>query len=74
MGYCPIDVWPEKMETYNAELQKQIGEVEVWGANCNGYYRSASGRIVTQWPHTMNEFRDRLAAPDDDAYEVGWVD
>ncbi len=73
-GLAWIDVRPKNMETYNAELQKQIGEVKVWGANCNGYYRSASGRIVTQWPHTMDDFRDQLAAPDDDAFDVGLVD
>jgi len=70
-GLAWIDVRPESMESYNAELQKQIAQVEVWGASCNGYYRSASGRIVTQWPHTMDDFRDQLAAPDDDAFEVG---
>ncbi len=26
----------------------EIGSVEVWQASCNGYYRSESGRIVTQ--------------------------
>ena len=45
-------------------------KVEVWQAACHGYYRTASGRIVTQWPHTMAEFRDRTMRPDRDAYDA----
>ena len=30
-----------------------------------------SGRIVTQWPFSMDEFRNRTAAIDPDAFEVG---
>ena len=33
--------------------------VAVWNAGCNGYYRSPSGRIVTQWPFSMKEYGDR---------------
>ena len=29
-----------------------------------------SGRIVTQWPHTMSEYRARTARPDADAFDV----
>ena len=41
--------------------------VPVWNAGCNGYYRTPSGRIVTQWPFSMTEFRERSATirPDD---------
>ncbi len=59
-----IDVKPDAMERYNLEIQKGIESVEVWQANCNGYYRSASGRVVTQWPFTMAEFRRRCEAVD----------
>ena len=47
-----------------------IGRVTVWQAGCNGYYRSPSGRVVTQWPFSMTEFRRRTAEPDPDAFEV----
>ena len=40
-------------------VQRDIDGIEVWQAGCNGYYRSPSGRVVTQWPHTMTEFRVR---------------
>ncbi len=63
-----IDVRPEAMERYNTELQHDLDAVAVWQAGCNGYYRSTSGRIVTQWPHTMSEYRRRTQRPDADAY------
>jgi cation diffusion facilitator CzcD-associated flavoprotein CzcO len=65
-----IDVRPEPMERYNEEIQLAIGRVRVWQADCNGYYRSPSGRVVTQWPYSMSEFARRTAVPDADAYEV----
>ncbi|MEE2677794.1 MAG: NAD(P)/FAD-dependent oxidoreductase [Myxococcota bacterium] len=65
-----LDVRPEPMARYNEEIQRAIGNVTVWQADCNGYYRSPSGRVVTQWPHSMSEFRERTAAPDPDVYET----
>ncbi len=65
-----IDVRPEPMERYNDELQQAISSIEVWQADCNGYYRTPGGRVVTQWPYSMSEFRDRTATPEADAFEV----
>ena len=44
--------------------------VVVWQASCHGYYRSPSGRIVTQWPYSMTEFQRRTAVIDPAAFEV----
>jgi cation diffusion facilitator CzcD-associated flavoprotein CzcO len=65
-----IDVRPEPMEQYNEDVQKAIQGVVPWQANCNGYYRSPSGRVVTQWPYSMSEFRKRTLEPDADAFET----
>jgi len=65
-----IDVRPAAMAKYNDEVQDGIGRVTVWQAGCNSYYRSPSGRVVTQWPFSMTEFRRRTAEPDPDAFEV----
>ncbi len=65
-----IDVRPEPMERYNEELQRAIAGVSVWQAGCNGYYRTPSGRVVTQWPGSMTGFRERTEKPDDEAFEV----
>ena len=69
-GLAWIDVRSEPMERYNEEVQQAIAGIRVWQADCNGYYRSPSGRIVTQWPYSMSEFRERTAKLDADAFEV----
>ena len=66
-----IDVRPEVEEAYNTNLQADLDAVEVWQVSCNNYYRAANGRIVTQWPHSMSEYRAWTSRPDPDAYEVG---
>lgn len=65
------DVRPERMAAYNEEVQQAIAGVVHWQAGCNGYYRSPSGRVVTQWPGTMTEYRDRVVVPDPDDYRFG---
>jgi len=65
-----IDVRLEPMERYNDEIQRAIAGVKVWQAGCTGYYRGPRGRVVTQWPFSMTEFRERTQKPDDGAYEV----
>jgi cation diffusion facilitator CzcD-associated flavoprotein CzcO len=65
-----LDVRPEPMARYNEDIQAAIGRVAVWQADCHGYYRSPSGRIVTQWPYSMSEFRERISKPDEAAFEV----
>lgn len=68
-GLAWIDVRPEVMAAYNERLQHELDAVEVWQTACHGYYRHpVSGRIVTQWPHTMAVYRERTSAPDEDAY------
>ena len=65
-----MDVKAEAQTAYNAALQAELERFEVWNHDCNHYYRSPSGRIVTQFPGDMANYRDRTAQPDDDAYEV----
>ena len=70
-GLAWVDVKPEPMAEYNERLQAAIAEVGVWQAGCTDYYRAPSGRVVTQWPHTMGELRDSLNHLELDVYEVG---
>jgi cation diffusion facilitator CzcD-associated flavoprotein CzcO len=64
-----IDVKPEVETEYNERLQHDLDTVGVWGAsNCHNYYRGAGGHIVTQWPHSMSEYRRRTERLDPDAY------
>lgn len=64
-----IDIRPEPSERYNDEVQEAIQGVKAWQAGCNGYYRTPSGRVVTQWPYTMTEFRRRTSEPDTENFD-----
>ena len=66
-----IDVRRDVMVAYNNELQAAIDTVQVWKGGCSHYYLSESGRIVTQYPHSMFHFRDELADVDFDDFEIG---
>jgi len=70
-GMTWVDVRQDVMDRYNAEIQELIAGVKVWQAGCNGYYRTPSGRVVTQWPDSMSAFRDRMTLNPDD-FEVGF--
>jgi len=54
-----IDVRRAVMDDYNAVLQRDIAGVSVWAGDCRGYYRAASGRVVTQLPYNMSQWRQR---------------
>ena len=51
--------------------QKELDGIDVLQASCNGYYRSGSGRIVTQWPHNFAEYRKRVDRVDLSSFELG---
>jgi len=67
-----IDVKPEAMKAYNDQIQADMQKIDVWHASCGNefYYRSKSGRFVTQWPDSMDAFVKRTDGVDADAYEV----
>jgi cation diffusion facilitator CzcD-associated flavoprotein CzcO len=69
-GSAAIDVRAESMAAYNEKLQEDIRAIAPWQSNCGDYYRSASGRVVTQWPHRMSELKQQLEAADDESYVV----
>ncbi len=65
-----IDVRADLQAAYNEQMQKDIEAVEPWMDGCNGYYRHPSGRVVTQWPKRMSDYRDLIATIDPGAYET----
>ena len=70
-GLAWVDVKPDVQARYNESVQTAIADIPVWNHPVNGYYRSESGRVVTQWPFSMTEFREMTEKIDPDAYEVG---
>lgn len=49
-----LEVKPEAERRFNAQLSADL-ERTIW-TRCNSYFRSPSGRIVTQWPYTELEY------------------
>ena len=62
---------PAAQEAYNERIQEAIAGVDIWNHEVNGYYRSASGRVVTQWPLSMTDFKTMTEKIDADAFDVG---
>jgi cation diffusion facilitator CzcD-associated flavoprotein CzcO len=69
-GIAWVDVKPETMQRYNDDVQRAIAGIRVWQADCHGYYRSPSGRIVTQWPFSMTEYQARTVTLDPGAFDA----
>lgn len=69
-----IDLKPEALRSYNERLQADLARVSVWQAGVNDYYRSRSGLIVTQWPHSMDRYLQETSRADDDAYDYATVE
>lgn len=72
-GLAWIDVRKDVMDRYNEKVQKKMATVEAWRTVGSRYYRSKSGRIVTQWPGTMKEFKAETSVDDLDAFETARV-
>ncbi|HEX9836324.1 MAG TPA: NAD(P)/FAD-dependent oxidoreductase [Alphaproteobacteria bacterium] len=46
---------------FNAEVQRRIGRTVVADANCDTYFRAPSGKITTQWPGHLLEYKFRTS-------------
>ncbi len=53
---------------YNERLQRDLAVFKVWAEGVNSYYRAESGRLVTQCPYTLGEYRELTAHDDPEAY------
>lgn len=49
-----LDVRPEVENQFNEQISADL-EQTIW-TQCDSYYRSPSGRIVTQWPHSELDY------------------
>jgi hypothetical protein len=59
-GLSWVDLRPEAQAHFNRQLQTALDGVGVWRPETDGYYRGRSGRIVTQWPHSMEDYERML--------------
>lgn len=67
-----MDIRDDVMAKFNEKLQSDIAKVDVWQAECGNefYYRAESGRLVTQWPHSMDEFTKQTSRENIDDFAV----
>jgi cation diffusion facilitator CzcD-associated flavoprotein CzcO len=49
-----VDVHPDVERRYNDRIATEL-EQTIW-TRCDSYYRSPTGRIVTQWPHSELDY------------------
>jgi cation diffusion facilitator CzcD-associated flavoprotein CzcO len=66
-----LDVRRDVMDEYNAGLQQELNSVAVWQVGANDYYRTSSGRIVTQWPHCFAVYKERVDKDNLSSFETG---
>jgi cation diffusion facilitator CzcD-associated flavoprotein CzcO len=58
-GIVASDIKKDVMRKFNDKLQDDIKNIDVWQHSCGNdfYYRAGpSGRFVTQWPKSMDDF------------------
>lgn len=52
----------ESQRAYNAWLHHGLDKT-VWAGSCHSWYKTASGKIVTLWPHSTTRFWWTLRQP-----------
>lgn len=62
-----LDVRREVAAVYDSEMQARLA-TSVW-AGCESWYRTASGRVTTNWPGQVAEYQRRTARFETDDYE-----
>ncbi|MEV6300095.1 NAD(P)/FAD-dependent oxidoreductase [Actinoplanes sp. NPDC051861] len=68
-GNTPLEVREDRATTYDTEIQKRLAHT-VW-TGCQSWYRTATGRIVTNWPGKATEYRRRTARLDPTDFTSG---
>ena len=50
----------EVADRYDKEMQERLGD-SVWASGCSSWYQTTGGRITTNWPGLVKEYRERTA-------------
>jgi cation diffusion facilitator CzcD-associated flavoprotein CzcO len=58
----PLEVRADRTKSYDTEIQSRLAG-SVW-TGCQSWYRTATGRIVTNWPGMAAEYRRRTSRLD----------
>jgi hypothetical protein len=52
-----MNVRADVMRRFNAKLQARLARTVMVDANCHSYFRTASGKVTTNWPGFPLEYR-----------------
>jgi len=63
-----VSVRPEVQEEFNAELQAALQQT-VWAGSCKSWYKTESGHILANYPHTAARMVMETCKPDYSAFE-----
>jgi cation diffusion facilitator CzcD-associated flavoprotein CzcO len=63
-----IAVRPEAEAEFDDEVQRRLRD-SVWGG-CSSWYRDDGGRVTTNWPGTVSEYKERTARVDPAAFVI----
>lgn len=55
-----LEVRRDVARRFDREMQARLSR-SVWGTGCSSWYQAASGRITTNWPGQVQEYRERTA-------------
>jgi len=58
-AHGPLEVRADRAAAYDEEMQDRLAG-SVW-SSCESWYRDPGGRITTNWPGTVTEYRRRTA-------------
>lgn len=57
-GSTALEVRSDAMDRYQSELETALADT-VWALDCDSYFRTAAGEIVTQIPYTTGAYAER---------------
>jgi hypothetical protein len=66
-----LDIRRDVMDAYNTGLQEELQSIEVWQVGASDYYRTAAGKIVTQWPHCFAVYKKRVDSDNLSSFDKG---
>ena len=69
-----MDVRAAAQRHYNEAVQRRIGQTVLVDPSCHSYFRTPSGKVTTQWPGFMSEYRRRTRSVRLDDYDFGRAD
>ena len=59
-GADELEVRADVAERYDREIQRRLAG-SVWTAGCRSWYHADGGRVTTNWPGLVEEYRERTA-------------